>query len=451
MRFHNHYHEDPPPALRRLLERHDNEDHKTALWNAFIDSELTDATEYDCAILPRILPASYLSEIRKTALDLSTFAMRLLSLPEHEIRAIIPHGPIRDFLIDELEVLRHRNGRMIGSLRFDMAIVGEPVKGNPPKLLEINEIGFDGLARTPFMHEAIFSLIPELKKKVFALNTGRAEIRNMNRLGRKIARIQYDCYNWDEENLLRIAKSMKTDLRLISPTQFNAEIDKVDFPLLRHEKFSFANERIKVGNDFVPDGVQMSFAFGIKDYVRGRDLFRKIVRSKTPEYGPFITGLIASKMILVLFSDPGLRKRLLGSAKRLEHTVLPAFPLAERFNDVRENGDKYVIKHTDGFGGEQVFMEPDLTKWLHRIKPKHRAHWVVQERTRLNTLNMQGLMSRHKRMISDIGVFVQYDWSKGKFQNFEVGGFITRATNRSLKVNVSGGGIQVPVMFHRGK
>jgi hypothetical protein len=66
-------------------------------------------------------------------------------------------------------------------------------------------------------------------------------------------------------------------------------------------------------------------------------------------------------------------------------------------------------------------------------------------------LNMQGLMSRHKRMISDIGVFVQYDWSKGKFQNFEVGGFITRATNRSLKVNVSGGGIQVPVMFHRGK
>jgi hypothetical protein len=107
------------------------------------------------------------------------------------------------------------------------------------------------------------------------------------------------------------------------------------------------------------------------------------------------------------------------------------------------------LKHVDGLGGEQVYMDQDLLKQLKSINHRERGHYVMQERTKLNILTVNGMLSRPRRVIADLGVFVQYDWANGKFQNFGVGGFITRATNRSFKVNVSGGGLQVPVMFTR--
>jgi hypothetical protein len=60
------------------------------------------------------------------------------------------------------------------------------------------------------------------------------------------------------------------------------------------------------------------------------------------------------------------------------------------------------------------------------------------------------ILSRKKRVISDLGVFVHYDWQDGKFQNFEVGGLMCRATNKGLKVNVSSGGLQVALMLDKG-
>ena len=73
--------------------------------------------------------------------------------------------------------------------------------------------------------------------------------------------------------------------------------------------------------------------------------------------------------------------------------------------------------------------------------------WVVQNRVKLNVIEIDGFLSKPKKTIADLGVFCQYDWSKGKFNHFEVGGFISRATNTSWKVNVSSGGAQVGVMF----
>jgi hypothetical protein len=450
MRFESHFQEQAPPQLRRLIQRLDTKDHQTAIWNAFIESELTGVNDDDCAILPRVLPASYLPVIEKTAREIATFVMRLISLPEREVRAIVPAGPIRDFLLDELEVLRHRPDRLTGSFRFDMAIVGEPTKSNPPKLLEINEIGFDGLARSSFIQKTILSLLPGLNEKVFALDTAANEVKNMMRLGRKIARVQYDSYNWDEEYLLRTGMRLGADLKLVSPSQLRCDVDPEESPFLTKEPFSVRSGRVFIGKDSKPDAVQMSFAFELDDYQHGRKLYKELVRAKTPQYGPFITGLAAAKTILILLNDPALRKRLLGSSKKLEDAILPAFSLKGRIDEVKKHSNYLVIKHTDGFGGQQVFMGAELTRRLKRIRESEHHEWVVQKRTHLNTLQVHGILSRPRRVISDLGVFVQYDWSRGKFDHFKVGGFITRATNKSFKVNVSGGGIQVPVMFARG-
>lgn len=450
MRFKEHFHETPLPALKKIENRYDSEAHETAVWNAFVDSDLTGINDDDCALFPRVLPASYLPSIRRTAHDITLFALRLLSLPQNEIKAIIPHGPIRDFLIEELEVLRFHPRRLTGSFRFDMAIVGEPERGNPPKLLEINEMGFDGLARSSFIQQTYFDLMPELKKHAFALDTAKAEIENMMRLGHTLARFQYDCYNWDEEVLLRRGTKLGADIKLVSPAQYGYKIDS-DYPLLLQKPVSVKRGRIQIGDDIKPDAVQMSIAFKLADYKKAPSLYRDLVRAKTPQYAPFITGLVASKMILVLLSDAHLRKKLLGSAKKIELAILPATPLDGYVDEARANWNERVLKHVDGLGGEQVYMGDDLLKRLQRIRRHERAHYIVQERTRLNVLTVRGILSKPRQVISDLGVFVQYDWAKGEFKNFGVGGIITRATNRSFKVNVSGGGIQVPVMFARGK
>ena len=181
-----------------------------------------------------------------------------------------------------------------------------------------------------------------------------------------------------------------------------------------------------------------------------RELYASMVRSKTPQYGPFITSLVATKTILILLADQGLRKKLLGSSDKLKDTILPAFSLSGQKDYVHTHVNDLVIKHTDGCGGEQVFMNHELLDCLKKI-PKSREHeWVLQRKTLLNTIDVNGILSRKKKVISDLGVFVHYDWQDGKFTNFEVGGLMCRATNKGLKVNVSSGGLQVAVMLEKG-
>jgi hypothetical protein len=108
-----------------------------------------------------------------------------------------------------------------------------------------------------------------------------------------------------------------------------------------------------------------------------------------------------------------------------------------------------VIKHVDGFGGQQVFMDQQLLRTIKRTSPKNAHEWVLQERIKMNTLNLDSFQGRPRTTIADLGVFCMYDWRGDHFKHFEVGGFIARATNTSWKVNVSSGGAQVGVMFRR--
>jgi hypothetical protein len=450
MNLKNYFQEAPSKTSQKLLKAYNNEDHKTAIWNAFVDSELDGVNDHDFSILPRMIPESYFSVIEKTCKEITTFLMKLLTLPEEEVRAIIPKGPIRDFMMDELKVLRHHPQRLIGSFRFDMAIVGEPTQDNPPKLLEVNEIGFDGLARSSFFQKNLFELMPGLKKKAIALDTARAEVRNMSRLGPEIVRLQYDCYNWDEEYLRLTAHKMGSKVHLVSPTQYKCKIDLKDFPLLEKKKFSFSQGRVKVGKDLFPDAFNMSFALTLKDLKRDQELYTKMIRSETPQYGPLITTLVATKTILILLNDKGLRRKFLGSENKLEDAILPAFSLDGNVEEVRKNYKDLVIKHTDGCGGEQVFMNKELLKCVKNLPKKRHHEWVMQQKTFLNTIYVNGILSRKKRVISDLGVFIQYDWQDGKFKHFEVGGLMCRATDKGLKVNVSSGGLQVAVMLEKG-
>jgi len=446
--FKQHYHEETPRHLQNFKKsKLAVKKHKINLRNAFYDSGFPDILDQDCSIYPRVLPGSYLPVIKKTARDITELILKLITLPESEVTAIFPPGPVRDFLLKELKVIKHRPDRLVGSLRFDMAIVGKPTLTNPPKLLEINEIGFDGLARMPFIHDTLYSLMPELRKKYFSLDTSTAEIKNMKRLGSSLARFQTDCYNWDEECLLRRAKERKYDLRLITPANYGFDVDTDDYPLLREEKIQIKDGKIKVGKQWCPDSYMVSFALTLQDYIDSKDFYSKLVREQVPHYGPFVTGLFASKTILTILADPALRRKFLGSSKRLQNSILPASMLSEVKGEVLLNPEKYVIKHVDGFGGEQVFMDDELVKTIKKVPPKKLHEWIIQHRVNLNTVAIDGFLSNPKTAISDLGVFVQYDWSNGKFNHFEVGGFLSRATNTSLKVNISSGGSQVGVMF----
>lgn len=452
LKFGHHFHEESPKHIQHFRKsKRAVENHKNSVWNAFVDSGLSDITDQDCSIYPRVLPGSYLPVINQTAREITEMIMKLITLPEPEVQAIFPSGPVRDFLLKELKVIKYRPDRLVGSLRFDMAIVGDPSPLNPPKLLEINEIGFDGLARMPFIHDTLFSLMPELKKNYFSLDTSSAEINNMKRIGRSLARFQTDCYNWDEECLLRRAYEKKYDLRLITPSVYNLEVETDDYPFLRSEKIQIKGGKIKIGKDWYPESFMVSFALTIKDYQESQSFYAQLVKQQVPHYGPFVTGLFASKSILPILADPMMRRKMMGSSSKLDQAIIPASMLENWRSEALLNPKQYVIKFVDGFGGQQVFMDDDLVKTIKKIPVKKRNEWILQKRVNLNTIDIDGILSRPKKAISDLGVFVQYDWSKGKFNHFEVGGFLSRATNTSLKVNISSGGSQVGVMFSKRK
>jgi len=424
---------------------------KAQLWNAFVDSELLGITDDDCAAWPRVLPASCLPAIWSSARAISSFVMRLLSLPEAELRAILPHTPVAEFLLDELKVLSHRGKRLTGSFRFDMAIEGPPHADNPPKLLEINEIGFDGTARSSHIQRAFLTLLPELATRLQTFDTAASETHNMRRLGKSLLRLQYDSYNWEEQVLAETGKRCGLDLRMVSPTAFACELDP-DCVRLARARLSLEAGRLRVAGDPRPcDSWQMGYSFDLKDYQEAPGFFAMLARAKTPQYGPFLSALVASKSILVLLSDPALRRRLLDAQENrtLERALPPAWPLSDRLGEVRAHARPWVLKHVDSMGGEQVFVGREIRPQLRKIKPRRIPEWVVQRRIRLNTIDVHGILSRPRRVMADLGVFIHYDWTGDRFANFAVGGFITRATNRSTKVNVSGGGIQVPVMFDR--
>jgi hypothetical protein len=449
--FQGHFHEELPPSMTRLFARRDVSDLKIELWNAFADAGLLGICDHDCSVLPRFLPASMLPMLRTVCRDLCECLLKILSLPARELRAIIPTTPIVDFLVEELGVLKHRPRRLTGSFRFDMAIEGAPQADNPPKLLEVNEIGFDGVGRSSFIQETMFALVPELRERVIALDTAASEVRNMRRLGPRFARLQYDAYNWEEEVLRAKGERIGLAMRFVTPDAFGVKPDP-DCRLLTRERVRLRDGRIVIGKDRIsPDAVQVSYSFELKDYQEAPSLFADIVCAETPQYSPFLTGLVAPKTILAVLGDRKLVERLLGRtrAARLARSILPARLLGDDVTRARHRADHLVLKRGDGMGGEYVWIGKKLRPVLARIPRSDRAQWVLQQRIRLNTLTADGILSRSRRVVADLGAFVQYDWEGGRFRHFSLGGFITRATNHGLKVNVSGGGAQVPVMFDR--
>jgi hypothetical protein len=446
-----HYLELPHQKIQKLFHNKNYCEHqKIELWNHFVDSELIGITNDDCSIFPRVLPAAYLKTIEKSAYEICLFAFRLLSLPKREVKAIIPEGPIRDYLIHELEVLKYRPDRLLGALRLDMAIVGKPTEDNPPHLLEINEIGFGGLSRSTYIQNSLKKLIPQLKQFT-GIDAAQSEASNMLRAGRNVARFQYEAYDWEEEVLLNELKKYNLDIRLFSPKALRFSIDKKEYPYLKKAEVKKIKNRICIDKNYFPDLIQMGYSFELADYLRAPQMYKDIVTSDTTQYSPFITGLVASKSILVLLNDKTLRKKLLGKSEFLEKSILPARFIENQRNHLREKPNDYVIKHVDGLGGEKVFFGNDLAKKLGTIKKNQEKHWVAQDKILLNTLWVDGTISKARKVLSDLGVFVQYDWSNGKFKHFKVGGFITRATHKTYKVNVSCGGIQIPVLFAPAK
>jgi len=379
--------------------------------------------------------------------------MKILSMPNAEIRRLLPATPINEYLIEELGVLRHKPKRIAGTVRYDMAIVGPPRPGNPPKLFEVNEIGFDGVGRSSYIQETILRLFPDLTKRVYCLDTALSEVSNMRRLGKRLVRFQHDSYNWEEEVLMMKAKRIGLDMKLIAPAAFRTTVEK-DCPLLKKTAVKLKKGKIYIGDDPVPpDAFQMSYSFELSDYKEAPDLFRLLIRSETPQYSPFLTGLVAPKTILAVLADEGLRREFIGRKNKdvLKNAILPAGLLRDQIKRAKNESSGQVLKRGDGMGGEHVYIGRRMKPKLRSIPAERRGEWVVQKRVDLNTIDADGFLSRRRRVVADLGAYVQYDWNGSRFTNFTVGGFITRATNRGLKVNVSGGGIQVPVMFDRSR
>ncbi len=442
-----------PPLLKKIFRKKSSGDLKIELWNSFVDSGLLAINDEDCSVIPRILPLSYLPGVQTACCGITTFLMRVLSLPPRELKAIVPATPVTDCLIHELEVLKHHPGRLTGSFRFDMALSGALTPDNPPKLMEVNEIGFDGTGRSSYIQEAILKLIPELRGRVICFDTAASEVKNMRRLGKKLIRFQYDSYNWEEEVISQKAKEIGLHIRMVSPTIFKIKKMDKDYMKLERRSVLFKNGRLYLDNEkTAPDAFFISYSFTLKDLKEAPEFFRNLVRSKTPQYSPFVTGLIAPKTVLALLADKEFRKRIIPEyASKIERSILSAKLLSGNQDEAKRRKEELVLKHGDSISGGKVYVGRSMDKIIKRIPRRERSEWVIQDRVLLNTVDVDGFLSRPKKVITDFGVYIHYDWNGKRFTNFAVGGFITRASSRSLKVNMSGGGIMIPIMFDRSR
>ncbi|MBU4484327.1 hypothetical protein KKA47_02785 [bacterium] len=407
-------------------------------------SKLIEGLSADISVIPRFIPQDYWHIVEKSCTALTELILKMLSLPPKEIQKFLIPTPITNFLIKELGVLKQHNKRLTGGLRYDFAIEGKLSPDNPPKLLEVNEIGVDGMSRATHICETILKLHPKLSDYIVPKSPSDEEIKNLSRLGKNILRIQYNLYNWEEQVLHSKANGI-IDLTMVSPARFKLPISK-RCTLLNKSRIYTKNGALHAGcRDKAFNGYMVSYALEYSDYLEAKNLFKTLVKSRAKNYNPFITGLMGPKSSLITlrtFKDAFLN----GVDSRLLDKVIPeTFLLHEITHEVTKRPQDFVLKEIDGLGGEGVYIGRDILKKLRKIKDPKR--WVVQEIVKLNTIDVDGILSRRKKVIADLGVYVHYDWANGKLSHLSVSGAITRASNKSRKVNVNLGGLQVPVMI----
>ncbi len=452
--FEDHYIERPPKWLERIYRR--TLPRKKDFENLLLEYDVTGIEGVlPFSFLPRVMPCVYLDEIRQSTRTVTKFILNFLY--DNEKNPSLEKSKFGEFVIKQLGVLDSLPERLIGGARYDLAVEGNPEKGNPPKLIEVNCIDYGGIAEVTYGEKALIETVPELKEHIFE-NNGVLDdlIQRIRMCGNSFMLIADKNSESAGEHRIIIKKAEEQGLKgyLIEDDEFvqklkNSEISFRDGNIQFLDKTGRWNEVESLYlRSFSEPESMMNNLFAVEAYVEAGC---KIVDG-------YYNCLLENKGLMCVLNDKSAQKKYLAPEEQLLlQKIVPKTGLLSD-NGFREEvrcdanyAEQFVLKKLDEHHGNGVYVGRDMVPILDKIT--NPEEWCIQEMCKFNRVPYDSIKGTRRLGIADFAVYVSYVWNgkEKKLVEHNVLGFLVRASSENQKVNMSLGGAAVPTFIERGQ
>ena len=442
--FDNHYHEEIPAEVREVLSKETKSTGKHRLKSCLLARNIT--SFIPVSYLPRVLPKGYDATVEKAcrlivemAFESAYGNQEALDLPgnSHE-------------LIHDYHVFRNMPQRAVGTCRLDFAVSGIPTEENPPKLLEINCIDYAGTGWGPSSSLAMLEAIPGLEDIVSFRNAREGMAKNMAQLGKKMLFLSAgDNTYLDYTNFAKSMKEAGFEVKHLCDDDFVAMNDE---GLVRMSENGID---IKDGQGWSHHDFIYPRCFGtLGEIWDADDVIHAIIDRNVPIYDNLFALVLENKAAHGIFHEHA--KTFMSEADRqfAEKVILPSVNLDRKTkNMLLKSPQGKVLKHSDGHMGETVYINDAIIHALPQIK--RLKGWTIQDFVSLNTADIEPTYyGAQSRALVDLSVYVSYEFDSKKpagkrLETCSMSGAICRASPWNYKVNLSTGGLLVPVFFSK--
>jgi len=402
--------------------------------NAYEDDAILNVS-----FLPRVIPRNYLEKVHQITKLFFKIFTSLLYKDTSQVTNSIPPSRHNSFLLDRLNILNHL-ADSTGLVRFDFAVEGPPTPDNPPKLLEINVLGVGGMSYGELSTKALIETIPELSRFDPKLNPLEFLIYQLNGQGKQVVAITKEWPNFRYSPCLDIALLLKRSRK----NSFNLyEVPRENLGIL-----SFRNKKLYLNleGELVPvDCVYLRNLDQTGDVIQHEDFIRQLLSSDVKINDSYVLQLIENKGFLATLADKSFRMQYL---TREEDRIISGTILESRVVDgifTPSPGRLYVLKDLDEDGGRGVHFPDDVLKFIKSLR--HPSNLLMQEKIRLNSLNVDTMWYGRKEAIVDLGIYVAYSIIGGELIYANLAGILSRGGINNNLVNISKGGTIVPVLL----
>lgn len=410
--FEDHFREDMPIDVLRAITSGDFDSKREKLLASQKRSRFSmDGKILPISFFPRVLTRSYNKTIEDVCRRFTEDFLSRLYNPDRVpsdltmFRMLLKDGAI-ECLPDKL----------VGGMRYDLALVGRPKHDNPPHVLEVNVLNYHGVGWVPLVRDIYFSAFPELSDILEAHDMNSALAENFSRMGKSFVMVVEDDPGYEDSSVFR--RSMRRygiDIRAMSDEEFTRR--------LSDRTLKLSPEGVKVDEKHY-DAVYLRAFCDTRQIMRYRSAVREIIRSHVPTYDYLGGLLLEDKLLVSMALDEPMRKKL------------------------KTDPSGRVLKKRIGSCGASVYVGEEIKDLINDdIAPRN---WCVQEMLKLNTMLTYPSDGVGKLGIVDIGCYVTYSFIKGEgLKDFKVAGIMVRSSQNSYKVNISNGGCFVPVFYRK--
>ncbi len=437
--FATHHHETLPDRVSEVLGSIDTGQRNRKLRHrAEIDKISSHGETLPVSVLPRVLPRDYARTVSEVCRLLTR--LHLDTLYDPKVNRDL-NGSKLATILQEDGALENLPDVLIGTGRYDLAVVGEPSANNPPGVIEFNLLDCGGVGWVPTVNDLYLQVVPELTGLVQEDQFFSSTSKYFRRLGNKFLMVTDDDLDFEDYALFRRDMAIRD----------------VYFKHITVEDFAKGVLDGTIGLSV--DGVTQSTNSYNALYLKGlsmddeveanREVVRRIIQSRVPMYEHPSLLLMENKGIIGMLPEG---RDLSDEERALAGKVIPENVRLTRelIEKLMEHPEHSVLKKDTGHMGSSVYVGESMIPVLKDIKDP--SGWCVQRKYKLNTTEVYPTNGEIGNGIVDLGAYVSFCYDsrmpeRDRLLSCGVSGLLTRASQRSHVVNIKQGGCFVPVYF----